>query len=149
MHWKYCSLARNHRYVCLYIVWIKREYQLAHFYQFFNWFHVLSILLMDQTELRRTTQPSIMGGPLGDPGFRFFRSTAGGAYPLVGTVSTNPHQHWIATPPSPPTPPHPSPSSTPPPTIRHPHPTHPTSVSSCLEVDDWSVDADENLKVFT
>ena len=30
---------------------------------------------MDHPELRRTTQPSIMGGPLGDPGFRFFHST--------------------------------------------------------------------------
>ena len=72
---EYCSLARNHGYVCLYFVWIKREYRLAHFNQFFNWFHVLSILLTDHPELRRTTQPSIMGGPLGDPGFPFFRST--------------------------------------------------------------------------
>ena len=56
-------------------VWIKREYRLAHFYQFFNWFHGLNILLTDHPELRRITQPSIMGGPLGDPGFCLFRST--------------------------------------------------------------------------
>ena len=31
--------------------------------------------MTDHPELRRTTQPSIMGGPLGDPGFCFFRST--------------------------------------------------------------------------
>ena len=56
-------------------VWIKREYRLARFDQFFNWFYGLSILLTDHPELRRTTQPSIMGGPLGDPGFCFFSST--------------------------------------------------------------------------
>ena len=64
--------------VCLCVfVWIKCEYRLAHFDQFFNWFYGLSIhvLLTDHPELRRTTQPSIMGGPLGDPGFCFFRST--------------------------------------------------------------------------
>ena len=32
--------------------------------------------MTDHSELRRTTQPSIMGGLLGDPGFCFFRSTA-------------------------------------------------------------------------
>ena len=56
-------------------VWVKREYRLARFDQFFNWFYGLSILLTDHPELRRTTQPSIMGGPLGDPGFCFFSST--------------------------------------------------------------------------
>ena len=56
-------------------VWIRREYRLARFDKFFNWFYGLSISLTDHPELRRTTQRSIMGGPLGDPGFCFFRST--------------------------------------------------------------------------
>ena len=30
---------------------------------------------MDHPELRRITQPSTMGGPLGEPGFCIFRST--------------------------------------------------------------------------
>ena len=64
-------------------VWIKREYRLAHFDQFFNWFHGLSILLTDHPKLRRTTQSSIMSGPLGDPGFCFFRSTG------IGSVIQN------------------------------------------------------------
>ena len=56
-------------------VWIKREYRLARFDQYVNWFYGLSILLTDHPELRRTTQPAIMVGPLGHPGFCFFRST--------------------------------------------------------------------------
>ena len=31
--------------------------------------------LTDHPELKRTTHPSIMGGPLGDPGFCFFHNT--------------------------------------------------------------------------
>ena len=70
--------------VCLFgVVWTKREYRLAHFDQFFNWFHGLSILLTDHPKPRRTTQPSIMGGPFGDPGFFFFRGTAYG------------HSNWL------------------------------------------------------
>ena len=75
MRLRYCALHETiGMYVCT-CVWIKREYRLAYFGQFFNWFHGLSILLTDPPELRRTTQPSIMGGLSGDPGFCFFRST--------------------------------------------------------------------------
>ena len=72
-------------------VWIKREYRLAHFDQFFNWFHGLSILLTDHPQLRRTTQPSIMGGPLGDPRFCFFRSTDGPKHHYTCRSSDN----WV------------------------------------------------------
>ena len=64
-------------------VWIKRDYRLAHFDQFFNWFHGPSILLTDHPKLRRKTQSSIMSGPLGDPGFCLFRSTG------IGSVIQN------------------------------------------------------------
>ena len=77
--------------VCLCVfVWIKREYRLARFDQFFNWFYGISILLTDHPELRGTTQPSIMGGPLGDPGFCFFRSTVNDNLNSQKTPHTSP-----------------------------------------------------------
>ena len=88
---QHCSLAWNHRYVCLYLCLNKAWTRLAHFDQFFNWFHGLSILLTDHPELRQTTQPSIMGGPLGDPGFCFFRSTDGPKHHYTCRSSDN----WV------------------------------------------------------
>ena len=39
--------------------------------------------LVDNPELRRTTQPSTMGGPLGEPGFSIFCSTVFHEYALT------------------------------------------------------------------
>ena len=50
--------------------------------------------LADYPEVRRTTQPSIIGGPLGEPGFCIFCSTVWGVFGRISEEQTHVNSLW-------------------------------------------------------
>ena len=77
-------------YVRLYLCLNKTRTSIRSFWPFLIDFLVWAdYWLTDHPELRGTTQPSTMGGPLGEPGFCIFRSTAS-AIMILTMLNQNP-----------------------------------------------------------